>query len=391
MNILYIENGFICEQDIINAFDMNGYDVHLFPAVLQNSEEQEEYLQLLLMQVKELKPLFLFSTNFIPFVSLACGVLKIPYVSWIVDGYHPEHKNITIRNEWNIVFAADSVLYKELKEIGVMNSYFLPLAAPDYMKENTDVTELPIDKYEADISFMGSVLEDKKRNIGPLSYNNDLKDATKGYLAGCVACQLQTKKLPPMGEKLPSYVWEDLKNIYPPKMQNSLESVSKYYTNTYFNDYITYDSRIFYLKNLVNIGKYKKIHHYSRYEINVDKGIKYCGWADYYKELPLVAKNSKINIVLTHYNLQAGISTAAWGIMAAGGFLIANEQADYSILEPTKVVLFGDIHEMRQKVEYYYGHEEERMAVANVLSKEISQKHTYKHRIEEMLSIVLEK
>ena len=281
--------------------------------------------------------------------------------------------------------------YKELKEIGVRNSYFLPLAAPNYMKENMDVTELPIDKYEADISFVGSVLEDEKRNIGPLSNNNELKDATKGYLAGCVACQLQTKKLPPMGEKLPSYVWEDLKNVYPPKMQNSLESVSKYYTNTHFNDYITYDSRIFYLGNLVNIRKYNKIHHYSRYEINVDKGIKYCGWADYYKELPLVAKNSKINIVLAHYNLQAGISTAAWGIMAAGGFLLANEQADYSILEPAKVVLFGDIHEMRQKVEYYYGHEEERMAVANVLSKEISKKHTYKHRIEEMLSIILEK
>lgn len=383
MNILYIENNFICERDVINAFDAMGFDIHLFPAPSEDEGEQEYYLQQLLIGVRSVQAEFIFSTGFFPFLSLACSVLQIPYVTWLVEDYHWNHKNTAIRNDWNFVFVADSILYKELKDAGVKKIYYLPLAAPDFSER-----EVLESDYKTDISFFGSILDHAKREQGPLSDNNDLKDATKGYLAGCVACYLQTKKLPPISSKLPEYVWEDLKKVYPLENQNSLESWKQQYANLYFNDAITYDSRIFYLQNLANIGKYKRINHYSQFEVSIHKGVKNCGWMDFYEELPAIAQSSKINLVLSHYGLRAGIPAMAWGIMAAGGFLLSNEQKDYAILEPAKVILFGDIHEMRQKAEYYYNNEEERTAIVNVLSEEITKKHTYRHRIEEMLSVL---
>lgn len=386
MKILYIENEFICERDVIRAFDEIGCDVHLFPSPPEINGEQESYLQQLLVEMRSLQADFIFSTGFIPFISLACGVLQMPYVSWLVDDYHPNHKNASIRNEWNFLFVSDSILYKELKEAGIQNIYFLPLAASKDVEENVRESEIVKKKYNADISFIGSVLETEKRRKGPLSDNSDLKDATKGYLAGCVACQLQTKKLPQICSKFPEYVWEDLRRVFPAKNQNSLESTYQYYANTYFNDAITYDARIFYLQNIANTGKYKKINHYSQFDVNVSKKVNNCGYANYYKELPLIAKNSKINIVLSHYSLRAGISTTAWMVMGSGGFLLTNTQADYSILESTKPILFGDVHEMRRLAEYYYNHEDERVAIIETLSKEVRMKHTYRQRVEEMLS-----
>lgn len=389
MRILYIENNFICEKDVINAFDDLGCEIHLFPSPPQISEEQEFYLQQLLVEMRNVQAEFIFSTGFIPFLSLACGVLQMPYVTWLVDDYHPEHKNAAIRNDWNFVFVADSVLYGELKEAGINHVYFLPLAAPEIEKKNVKENDAMAAKYKADISFIGSVLEHEKREKGPLSDGSNLKDATKGYLAGCVACQLQTKKLPLICSKFPEYVWEDLKREFPIKNQNSLESAYQYYANTYFNDAITYDSRIFYLQNIVNTGKYKRINHYSRFDVKVSKKVHHCGYADYYEELPLIAANSKINMVMAHYNLRAGISTTAWMIMGAGGFLLTNAQADFSILEPIKPAVFSDVHEMRHLAEHYYNHREERVEIIQALSEEINKKHTYRHRIEELLSVLV--
>ena len=60
----------------------------------------------------------------------------------------------------------------------------------------------------------------------PLAVESPLKDATKGYLEGCIACQHQLSGLPSMAENLPPYVREDLEKYFVPEISaDSVETL----------------------------------------------------------------------------------------------------------------------------------------------------------------------
>jgi spore maturation protein CgeB len=107
---------------------------------------------------------------------------------------------------------------------------------------------------------------------------------------------------------------------------------------------------------------------------------------DYYTELPLIAKRSKINLVITNRNWASAIPQISWDIMAAGGFLISNIQNDfYEIFKNTVPVMYKYRRDLENKGKYYMKNENERERIAKELSEEVRDKHTYEKRINEIL------
>ncbi|MBQ7933799.1 MAG: glycosyltransferase [Lachnospiraceae bacterium] len=313
--------------------------------------------------------------------------MGLPYVAWLVKGYDADYYSATIRNEWNYIFAMDSLLCQELRNAGVPNCFFLPLAAPSY-GEDTCSGAPNNEQCSVDVSMIGTILERSDLPVHPLSPENSLKDSTKGYLEGCIACQHQFHGMPSMSSSLPGYVWEDLVKVFPPTLENTILSAYQFYDYNYFNHLITYADRDVHLNAYKNEKRYEKIHLYSAASSYSSDKIINGGWADYYNDIPQIAQQSIINLVITHRNYKAGIPPIAWAIMGAKGFLLSNYQADYQLLSPASPVLYRTPKEMLSKSAYYYHHEEERIAITEELYQEISRKHTYYNRIQEMLSML---
>jgi len=76
--------------------------------------------------------------------------------------------------------------------------------------------------------------------------------------------------------------------------------------------------------------------------------------------------------------------------MACGAFLITDNQKDVFALFKNRehLVCFDDSCDLFKKISYYLDHPDERRKIAENGRKEVLQRHTYTHRIKEILSII---
>ena len=104
--------------------------------------------------------------------------------------------------------------------------------------------------------------------------------------------------------------------------------------------------------------------------------------------MPLVFKRSKINLNITLRSIRSGIPLRVFDIMGAGGFLLSNYQADFQDLfvPDEDFVYYESKEDLLRKVGYYLNHEDERKAIARNGHEKIAAKHTYRHRVKEMLA-----
>ena len=111
------------------------------------------------------------------------------------------------------------------------------------------------------------------------------------------------------------------------------------------------------------------------------------GAIDYYDLMPLVFKNSKINLNITLRSIQTGIPLRCFDIFGAGGFLLTNYQADlFDYFTPGEDFDFYDSEDnLIAKIEYYLSHDKERCEIAENAYKKVKNYHTYRDRLELML------
>lgn len=83
-------------------------------------------------------------------------------------------------------------------------------------------------------------------------------------------------------------------------------------------------------------------------------------------------------------------TTKVFEILACGVLLIVDEQKDVlSLFKPGEhLVIFKDIDDLREKVSYYLKHPDEARRIAENGRKEVLSKHTYRHRVREILEKV---
>ena len=111
------------------------------------------------------------------------------------------------------------------------------------------------------------------------------------------------------------------------------------------------------------------------------------GTVDYYQQMPLVFKQSRVNLNISLRSIKSGIPLRAFDIMGSGGFLLSNFQADYldEFVPGEDFDYYESKEDLMHKLNYYLSHEEERMAIARNGHDKIADGHTFRHRVREML------
>ena len=89
-------------------------------------------------------------------------------------------------------------------------------------------------------------------------------------------------------------------------------------------------------------------------------------------------------------NIRSGLPLRIWDILAAGGFLLTNFQAEipYFFENQKDIVYYENLYDMQKKAEYYLAHDDERMMIAANGHKKVNEFHSYHQRIAAILSAI---
>src|SRR3990167_2289765 len=106
-------------------------------------------------------------------------------------------------------------------------------------------------------------------------------------------------------------------------------------------------------------------------------------------ELPLLFQQSKINIGLTRYAEndpnkvgRCQMKLRDFEVPMAGGFYLVEKSPGYdtAFINGEEVIMWQTAQELREKIQYYLAHEDERRAIALKGQKRAISEHTWQHR-----------
>ena len=117
--------------------------------------------------------------------------------------------------------------------------------------------------------------------------------------------------------------------------------------------------------------------------------VKADNYVDYYTKMSVVFASSRINLNITLKCIQTGIPLRILDILAGGGFLITNYQAELE--EYFKlggdIVIYQELEELPEIADFYLKHETERRHVCERGKDIIEKKFTFEDRLGRMLCL----
>lgn len=390
MKILFLEWNAFGNEDMKATFKEMGHTVVECPFSNGVRTTQEEAGEILTDVLKTGKFDFVFSFNYIPVVSNCCLAQEVAYVSWVYDSPYIHVYSYTVLNPCNFIFLFDYAIYDELKREGIKTVYYLPLAVNEKRLGNLKCPEALRQKYQADVSFVGSLYDEPKHRI--YDKFKDISPYARGYLDAIVKAQKNMYGCNFLKGLLTEDIVAEMQKAYPtdPNAKTVMTPEAIYADYVLARQVTALERR----EILELLGKRKEDFGTVLYTNNRDSkitGVQNRGPIDYYDEMPYVFANSKINLNITLKSIKTGIPLRAFDIMGSGGFLLTNYQPEMEeYFVPDEDFVYYDSYEsLMEKVEYYLTHEKERMEIAGNGARKVWTEHTMQKRIEEMIKILI--
>lgn len=398
MTILYIEWNSFGNEDMKEAFQAEGHTLVCFPFSNKEGRHDESVESSLMGVLRNETPDVVFSFNYFPLISNVCKKADIRYISWVYDSPYVMLYSYTVINPCNTIYVFDKELCQEFSRAGIPTVYYLPMAAnPDRLDLLTvaapdassvsaaadsgvcTVTELPT-RY--DISFVGSLYTEKHNFFERMT---SLSDYTRGYLDALMTTQMSIQGYNFIQDSL-SPIMEDLYQALPMDPNtDGVETREYLYAQYVINRKITGLERARLLQALTERHSLDLFTHDRSYSL---PNLINHGPVDNVTQMPLVFKQSKINLNISLRSIKSGIPQRAFDIMGSGGFLLSNFQADFldDFIPGEDFDYYESQEDLLAKTAYYLAHEEERRAIARNGHDKTAAAHTYRHRVREMLS-----
>lgn len=389
MNILVFEYKNFGIEDLKESFDRLGISYKVISSELMRERVSPEFDDLFSREFDSGSFDCVFSFNYCPVISTNCNKRNVPYISLVYDSPQVMLYSYTIINPCNFCFIFDKAMYMDLKKEGINTVYYAPLCANTQRLKKLSPSEGS--HFSCDISFVGSMYNEKHNLYDRLTASG-ISDFTKGYLDAVIDAQMKIYGYFFMDEVLNGEVLKDMLKCMPVHPnKDGVETVNYIYAHYFM-------ARKLALRERMHIFSLLSKHLSSDYQIKLFTpnptpsltGIENCGPIDYYNDMPLVFKNSRINLNISLRSIRTGIPLRGIDIMGAGGFLMSNYQEDYFdyFIPGTDCILFESHDDLVNKCRYYLTHEKEREQIAANGYGKICESHTYDIRIKQMLETV---
>ena len=327
------------------------------------------------------------SFNYFPTISLACQAANCRYLSWIYDSPFIKAYTKTVTNSCNTIFAFDSHMVHCLRSRGVENIHYAPMAANVSRLTSLTVTARKKEQYACDISFVGSLYNEKHNFYDRLMAKAD-DPYLKGYLDGIIEAQKHVYGYNFLAECLTPEITSSIRRYMPyiPSESDYIRE-EEIYADYYLARRLAYLERI---ELLYTLGEFFDVHLYTHSAPRLGK-VTCHGPIDYEEEMPCLFLTSKINLNCTLRSIKNGISLRAIDILGCGGFLLTNFQEDLlqHFEQNRHFAAYTSTAEALELADYYLKHEEERHAIAANALELMKKEHTYEIRLKHMLEVAL--
>lgn len=349
------------------------YDTYFYQ--FTDWEKDDVFLEQFETYVKEKDFNAVLSVNFSPLISGICENRQIPYISWIYDSPIHIRDLSSMKNSCNRIYVFDRGQAEEYQKAQIAAMY-MPLAVDAELFGNR-IAALG-EGYSADISFVGALYQTKYQE-----YAAFLSEYRKGYLEGIIRSQMKVYG----GYLIPELITEEL-------LQNLNEDYRKKTNDTFlmgkreleFMLACETTGRERYLALSLLSGHYPV----DLYSQEMDEGLKkvnYRGYADYYREMPVIFARSKVNLNISLKTIRTGIPLRVLDIMGCGGFVLSNYQQELLeyFVPGEECVVYENTEDLFLKADYYLKHEEERKRIAAAGLAKVKRDFTFEARLLGML------
>lgn len=372
MKILYCDWGSNSNQDICKSFQKLGIHYEVFQCSIINYEDDRNLLESLSRVLRRECFNAIFSFDYIPVVAYAAKECRTLYYAWVYDCPHSTLFSESVNSEYNRIFLFDRQQCDYFRKRGVKNVWHMPLAVNTDKYNDLLGTDIKNTEYIHDISFIGNLYNDNLYN-----QINYLPDYLKGYLNAILQSQKSI------------YGYDLISELLTDEIINELNQYIKYGNDVAIE---IPDRQIFLdilYKKLAELerrdvlavcGECASVALYTNSDTSAIHGdIKVFPPVDYDAQLPFLYRRSKINLNITCRSIVSGMPMRILDVMASGGFLVSNYQqelAEYFVPDE-EVVLYESMDDLRQKLQYYLTHDEERKRIAENGYRKVQKEFTY--------------
>lgn len=349
------------------------YDTYFYQ--FTDWEKDDVFLEQFETYVKEKDFNAVLSVNFSPLISGICENRQIPYISWIYDSPIHIRDLSSMKNSCNRIYVFDRGQAEEYQKAQIAAMY-MPLAVDTELFGNR-IAALG-EGYSADISFVGALYQTKYQE-----YAAFLSEYRKGYLEGIIRSQMKVYG----GYLIPELITEEL-------LQNLNEDYRKKTNDTFLMG----KRELEFMLACETTGRERYLalsllsSHYpvDLYSQEMDEGLKkvnYRGYADYYREMPVIFARSKVNLNISLKTIRTGIPLRVLDIMGCGGFVLSNYQQELLeyFVPGEECAVYENTEDLFLKADYYLKHEEERKRIAAAGLAKVKRDFTFEARLLGML------
>ena len=391
MKMFIYRYGSICEPDVIDGWKRLGFEV---------DEETTEmnYKNLLPSDCIQLasrkltpvngiqKYMFVFTINFFPWLSDLCNILKLPYLSLIVDSPVLELYANALKNPCNRIFLFDRELYNEFAPKNPSCVFHIPLATNcvrnDQVIASADARAK--NKFSSDISFIGSTYAEK------CPFNRaKLAEYERGFADGLIEAQLKVYGY----NFIENMISDSFAKTFLKCTPGSYRFPEGYEGNDkalvaqqYISVKVAEQER---LRALRMLSDSFDVDIYTGSDTSSMPHIHNKGFAKSLEEMPIIFHESKINLNITAKSIRSGLSLRVFDVLGCGGFLITNYQGELpEVFEIGRdLIAYESMEHLKELCAYYLEHDEERQEIARNGYEKVKQLHTYDVRLVQMLDM----
>ncbi len=391
MKVLFYRYNSICEPDFIDAFKKIGLEVsEMTEEMYRKDIPGEERVRMLLERIASDRPLFVFSIDYFPFISLVCERVGVIYAALSVDCPVAEVYSKEIRNSCNRVFLFDVKQYESIERQNPGNIRYMPLGAAT---ERLDKLPFP-EKYRYDVSFIGSLYNEKDR-YGMLKKSGALNGPAFEHMESLVREQLPVPGMDIIEAGITQEDIDALKKADPDFYTNedSVTDMDRYVAvNNYLGNHLTCLDRISVLNMLAEKLPEGSVHLFTRSDTSaLDKKIVIHGGVNTLTEMPGVFRSSRINLNLTNRTIRCGLPQRIWDILGCRAFCLtdATSAMDGLLADETDLKTFSSYDELPDICSYYIEHDDEREEIALHGFQTVNASHTVLLRALEIVKLIL--
>lgn len=380
MRILLYDMGAFTQNDIMSELDKMGI---VYENVLYKLKDihSDPYFEKRIREIVQ-KDSFdaVFSVNFYPVLARICNEISIKYIAWSYDSPIREwDMKETLGLPYNYVFMFDSEECKKWNRKGYRNVYHMPLAVNAGRLDVVEITEEEKQKYTCDVSMVGQLYESVLPDLMAFAdaYDN-------GYISALIEAQLKLYGCYLFDEVVTDELTERMNGAFS-RIPNNPLHLETDALRVHMAKEVTNLERSILLEEMAAVHK---VNLYASHKGELSGNVNWKGSAGYFDEMPKVFKLSKINLNISLKCIQSGIPLRALDILASGGFLLSNYQAELAefFTDGEDLVMYYSLEEALAKCEYYLEHEEERLAIARNGHEKVKALFGYENRLKKILA-----